>query len=192
MKLFHCIFPILCIFPKIQAFHISPPISSTPPNFQHKQHIVCESIIPMNKYSEVVKVSNLYAPSLTENIRYMNIPSMDVMNEIIDENETDDVKYSLKIHSKYHELRYETTYKNKMSYARYCYLEERLGMISRAYVMDQVQHWCLFMDPSLLYHDSILGFWPKYTFKHILMITTSHSLAYPDLVIWEENDNRIL
>lgn len=182
MKLFHCIFSLL--FPTVQAFHISPPLFSKPPNFQHKQHIVCESIIPIDKYPEVIKVSNLYAPSLTEDISYMQIPSIEIMDEIIDVK--DDMTYSVKTHGKFHELRYDMHYKSKMSYERYCYLEERLGMISGAYVTDQVRHWCLFMDPSLLYHDGILGFWPKHVFKNILMITTSHSLGYPDLVIWND------
>ena len=179
MKLFHCIFSLIPIIP---AFHISPPISSTPPNFQHKQHIVCESIIPIDQYPEVIKVSNLYAPSLTEDMNYMQIPSIEIMDEIVE----DDKTYSVTKHGKFHEWRYDMYYKNKMSYERYCYLEERLGMISGAYVADQVRHWCLFMDPSLLYHDGILGYWPKHVFKNILMITTSHALGYPDLVIWND------
>lgn len=180
IKIFHSIF--LSLFHNAYTFNLSPPISNTPPIFQHKQHIVCESIIPINKYPEVLTVSRLYAPSLTEDINYMQLPSIEVMDEIVDKNEQ--IISLKKEQSKFQELRYETMYKNRMSYERYCYLEAKLGMISRAYVMDQVRHWCLFMDSSSLYHDGVMGYWPKSVFKNVMMITSAQTLGYPDLVLW--------
>lgn len=89
--------------------------------------------------------------------------------------------------SVYHRLRFDSSpYKEMMSYARYCALEERVARITQNYVADTRRHFCLLMEPSLMHADSVMSFWTRPQFDRTIRITTDHHIGNPDLVIWTD------
>lgn len=87
----------------------------------------------------------------------------------------------------YHRLRFDSSpYKRIMPYGRYCALEEMIGRITQSYLRDTQRHFCLLMEPSLMYQDSAMSFWTQSEFEKTVRITTDHHIGRPDLVLWTD------
>lgn len=172
----------------VSSFHISPSIYDMKiiTQIPNKRHIVCESTIPLQIYPNIIDTANIYSPSLSYDMHIMRIPSIDELHQLMEPSPTPS---SIQQHTMFHQLRYETEYKDKMSYERFCYLEERLAQITKSYIMDQLRHWCLIIDPTLLYHDSMPSYWSKKCMKSTMFVSTTTTIGHPDLILWNDQNS---
>jgi len=87
----------------------------------------------------------------------------------------------------YHYQRFsESVLRDRLSYSKFCVLEEKMADIVFSYLGDTKHHWIIFLDPTFLYLDSIKSYGTFQEILRTLWVTPSVEVGNPDVVVLEE------
>ena len=87
----------------------------------------------------------------------------------------------------YHYQRFsESVLRDRLSYSKFCVLEEKMADIVFSYLGDTKHHWIIFLDPTFLYLDSIKSYGTSQEIQRTLWVTPSVEVGNPDVVVLEE------
>jgi hypothetical protein len=87
----------------------------------------------------------------------------------------------------YHYKRFsESLLRDRLSYRKFCVLEEKMADIVFSYLGDTKHHWIIYMDPMFLYLDSIKSYGTTQEIKRTLWVTPSVEIGNPDAVVLED------
>lgn len=87
----------------------------------------------------------------------------------------------------YHYKRFsESLLRDRLSYRKFCVLEEKMAGIVFSYLGDTKHHWIIYMDPMFLYLDSIKSYGTTQEIQRTLWVTPSVEIGSPDAVVLED------